>query len=194
MIDFDCTIHDETRACPDRKLIKNTMGKPTYFKLRDADGFSAELAKQGLALDWIAYGDYTISTVEYERGMTSILKKDLKNFPIRNDSMVVPNPKDIVVPALKNLPGLRSDMETTAIEMMLHQWSTVSMTDPVQVYSVPVFVMIQGIDSMKQAKQAASDIKKAEEKEAEEKKKNLIMLIISLVLIVSWPKVIENTN
>lgn len=161
---------------------------PIVFKLRDVNGFNGELANQGLSPDWLAYGDSSVADVYLERGTTSVITKHLKNFPIRNDSMVVPNPKDIVTPALQNFPSLRSDMANTANEILLQQWNDTSMAAPAQVYSVPVFVMMQGIDNMSQAKTAAEGIKDAEAKEAEEKKKNIILLVLSLVLIVSSSK------
>ena len=98
--------------------------------------------------------------------------------------MVVPNPKDIVTQGITNIPALRTDMEATLLDIMLGTWSNGSTSDPAQAYSIPVFMLMQAIESMAQAKILGQQEKK-EEAEEEKRKKDFILLIISLVLMVS---------
>ena len=53
-----------------------------------------------------------------------MVKVDFKftGFPTKNESIVVPNPKDIVAKGLPDIPGLKIDMEATMLEIMLGSW------------------------------------------------------------------------
>jgi hypothetical protein len=100
--------------------------------------------------------------------------------------MVVPNPKDIVTKALPSIPSLNSSMQATLLDMKLAQWTNGSLSDPVQAYSTAVFMLMQAVDSMAQAKQLGQKEEKEEEEE-EKRKKNFFLLIVSVVLMVCPP-------
>lgn len=121
------------------------------------------------------------------RGTIQPVEYSFTGFPIKNESMVVPNPKDIVQQAIPSFPDLRVSMQATLLDFMLGQWYNGSMSDAAQAYSSPVFMLLQGVEGMAQAKKVGQEEKEAEEKEAEEKKKNFILTIVSVVLMVSEP-------
>lgn len=94
----------------------------TAFRLTDHDGYEGGLAKVGLSPDWVVLDDYTYE-YEYEAPHYGMRKVDFKftGFPTKNESMVVPNPKDIVTKALPDIPGLVTDMQATMLDLMLAQ-------------------------------------------------------------------------
>lgn len=107
------------------------------------------------------------------------------DFPVVNSSMVVPNPKDVVTKGLGNIDNLRLEMQATLMDMILGIWTDGSIQDPAQAYSAPVFMLMEAVDSMKQAKELGEKEEQTEEEEEEKRKKNLILLIVSIVLLVS---------
>lgn len=189
MIDFDCSFRDTTKNCKSLNHGSTILpqGTPIKLKLTDEDGWNKALADNGISPDYVQFGDYNRDQHFVPvggRGPTNY-NYEFRNFPNKNDSMVVPNPKDIVTKALPHIPGLRKDMQATVYDMMLGQWTNGSLNDPSQVYSTPVFTIIQAIDHMAQAKKLGQEEKDAEKKEKEEKRKNFILTIVSVALIVS---------
>lgn len=159
----------------------------TTLTLVDKDGYHAALFEAGLAPDWVALGDYEIPRV-IDRGPDNLPEDHLlrfKGFPIKNESMVVPNPKDIVTKALASIPDLRSDIEATMLDITQSAWDGAALTDPAQAYSLPVFMLAQAINDMAEAKKLGEK-EEQEEEEEEERKKNFILLIISVVLMVCF--------
>lgn len=106
-------------------------------------------------------------------------------WPIKNESMVVQNPKDIVTKGLPNIPDLRSDMETTLLEMIGGRWMGGDARDAALAYAPAVFMLQQAVDSMTQAKVLGQQEEKEEEEEERKRKENFILLIISVVFMVS---------
>jgi hypothetical protein len=159
-----------------------------HWTLIDESSWDKALTDKGISSDYVEFGDYTRHQFHDNVGGRPGVKDFyfyFTNFPKKNESMVVPNPKDIVLKALPHIPTLQIDMQATVFDMMFGQWYGGSPNDPAQVYSAPVFTIIQAIDGMAQAKKLGEEEKKAEEKEKEEKKKNFILMIVSVVLIVS---------
>ncbi|GLI79232.1 glucan endo-1,3-alpha-glucosidase agn1 [Penicillium ochrochloron] len=187
---FDCAFSDgndypcgeaNNRTDSDNDFAPN--GDATRLTLTDPDGWSAKLTDEGIDSSYVEFGDYT-RTQYYPsiRGMREYNYK-FNNFPIKNESMVVPNPKDIVSQAIPNMPDLRNQMKATLLDIMLGQWINGSTSNAAEAYSSPVFMLMQGVDGMAQAKQIGEDEKKLQDQEAEAKKRDFILTIISVVLI-----------
>ncbi|EPS35046.1 putative alpha-1,3-glucanase [Penicillium oxalicum 114-2] len=186
---FQCTLGDgnvipcsdlnQTTFVNERTLPYDT----TAFKLTDAQGYDAGLAKAGLLQNWVDRGDYTM-VYTFEAPRVGSLKRDYKfsGFPIKNESMVVPNPKHIVTNALPNIPALRDEMQATLMDIMLGQWLNGSSSDAADAYSTLVFMFIQGIEGMAEAKKLGQQEKKTEQEE-EKRKKDFIVMIVSVVLL-----------
>ncbi|KAK5111586.1 hypothetical protein LTR85_011815 [Meristemomyces frigidus] len=104
-------------------------------------------------------------------------------YPVENATMVVPNPKDIVTQGLGSIPDLQIAMEATLMDMILGNWADGSTADAAQAYSTPVFMLMEAVDSMAQAKALGKQEQK-EEKEEEKRKKDFILLIVSVVLMI----------
>ena len=157
----------------------------TRLTLTDSDGWSAKLTDEGIDSSYVEFGDHTRK--QYYTGTRGNREYDynFNNFPIQNTSMVVPNPKDVVLQAIPNMPNLRSQMKATLLDIMLGQWINGSTSNAAKAYSSPVFMLIQGVDGMAQATQIEEDEKKLKDQEAEAKKRDFILTIVSVALIVS---------
>lgn len=99
---------------------------------------------------------------------------------------MVPNPKDIVPKALGGMEDLQVSLEATLIDAMFSDYIGGSLQDAVQAYSVPVFMLMQAVDSMAQAKALGQKEEEKEEEEERKRKENLILLIVSVVLMVRY--------
>jgi hypothetical protein len=186
-----------TVACNDLTQFENykllELSKtPTKLVLRDQDAYTAAIARAGLDPDWVSFGDYTYTgNIFAKRWLGDGSGPHAANFafadwPVENSSMVVPNPKDVVTKAIGNIPSLRSDMEDTVIDIMTGHWTNGSISDPSQAYSAPVFMLMQAVDGMAQAKQLGKQEEEEEEEEERKRKENLILLIVSIVMMVSF--------
>ena len=164
--------------------MRSEVDGTTTLKLTDRDGYNKGVARAGLGPDWVVRDDYTYK-YSFEAPHYGMKKTwfDFIGFPTKNESMVVPNPKDIVTKALPRIPALRVDMQATYMDIMLGQWSDGSVADAAEAYSTPVFILMQAVDNMAEAKKLAKKEEKYEEKQ-EEREKNFILLIVSIVLLV----------
>lgn len=150
--------------------------------LRDEDGYLGGLATVGLDPDWVVLGDYEEDYSFSAPHASRKFEYKFTGFPVENSSMVVPNPKDIITEGLGSIPDLQNQMMATYYDMILGNWFDGSTADAMQAYSAPVFMLMQGVDSMAQAKQLGQ---KEQQEEAEEakRKKDFILLIVSVVLM-----------
>lgn len=187
--DFNCDYSGVSKNCEGLNHGNDLLpeNEDIHWKLTDEDGWDKALANQGISADYVEFGDYTRHQHHEPFGGRGRADYDyyFTNFPIKNKTMVVPNPKDIVLNALPHIPDLRMDMQATVFDMMFGQWVGGSLNDPSQVYSTPVFTIIQAIEGMAKAKKLGQEEKDAEEEEKAEKKKDLILTIVSVALIVS---------
>jgi chitinase len=94
----------------------------------------------------------------------------------------VPNPKDVITKGLGSIPDLQRDLLATKSDFILDIWEGGSRTDGPDSYSLPVFMVVQAVETMAQVKELGAQEKKEEEAEAE-RQKNIILLIVSVFLI-----------
>ncbi|KAI1080982.1 hypothetical protein F5B20DRAFT_579808 [Whalleya microplaca] len=204
---FDCKLGDGTQIpCSDvSNTYERTMkDNPTDMKMTDEDGYTKALVNAGLAPDWVMLGDYEIDrplddakgadgptygghgidkVIEEKRGGIRTFPLRFTSAPVKNSSLIVPNPKDVVTKGLGSIEDLHTSMEATMLDIISGNWVGGAMSDAVQAYSIPVFMLLQAVDSMAQAKQLGQQEEQQEEAEEEERKKNFIFLIVSVVLM-----------
>lgn len=153
--------------------------------LNNKDGYEKALADAGIDPAWTTFGDYEqLRDVVFPRASRTFHYR-FKNFPIAKPDMVLPNPKDVITKGLTHIPDIQLDMKATLLDIYMAQWLDGSVQDPGQVYSIPVFTLMQGIEGMAQAKELGKKEKEKEEKEEEERKKNIILLVFTVILLVS---------
>ena len=157
--------------------------KSTTLTLKDAmeDDYNAALTKAGITPDWVHFGDHTITHDETSGRGGRNWQYKFSGFPVAKANMVIPNPKDIVTQALPTISDLRIDMKATLMDIILGNFADGSTTAAANAYSTPVFMLMQAVQNMAEAK-------KLGEKEQEEEKKqrtDFIVMIVSVVLLVS---------
>lgn len=70
------------------------------------------------------------------------------------------------------------------MDIMLGQWRNGSTSDAAEAYSIPVFMLMQAVDDMAEAKKLGKQEKNTEDQERK-RKEDFILLIISVVLVIS---------
>ncbi|KAI9371712.1 hypothetical protein BJX61DRAFT_12353 [Aspergillus egyptiacus] len=155
----------------------------TDLTLTDEDGFAKALAKTGLLEDWVEFGDYEITRHTYLTRPTRSWTLSFTGWPLKNESMVVQNPKDIVTEGLPNIPGLISDMQVTLLEIMGGSWAGGDARDAAEAYAPAVFMLQQAVEGMAQAKKLGEKEEELEEEEERKKLANLIVTILSVVFM-----------
>ncbi|KAL3480972.1 hypothetical protein BJX99DRAFT_253957 [Aspergillus californicus] len=107
---------------------------------------------------------------------------EITNSPLVRKDFEPPNPKDIVETALDDVSELQSELILTSLEMAMDLWEG-NDDDVIQVLSMPVFMVLQAVEAMEEAKDIGEEI--------EEEEQALILGIISAVLffvpLVGYP-------
>jgi chitinase len=189
--DFTCQVDEKnskpfpcTDISPNSDIAARHMSKhTTAMTLNDENGYNIALGDAGISPDWVTLGSQEINKDYTVPGAGRAYKYVFSGFPIKNPDMSVPNPKDLVTKGLGNIPELRRSMQATYLEIVLGLYVGGSTMDAVEAYSTPVFMLMQAVDSMAQAKALGIKEEDIEEKE-EERRKNFILLIVSVVLMV----------
>lgn len=157
--------------------------------LRDREGFFTGLLKDtGVIEEWINFDGESTETTTCNVDGTSMCPPETGvrhwyGLPRKNDKIDVANPKDVVTDGLGNLDDVKMTLRATKLEVMLGAW-TGSIDDVVQVMSVPVFMLAEAVEGMKEAKELGEDQEEWEEEEARNKAKDLILTIVGAVLFV----------
>jgi GH18 family chitinase len=146
--------------------------------LRDSAGFDKALGDLGIDREWIYFGEH-IEEIKCAPGTggTGVcvdFELTIQGYPKFKAEWEVPNPKDIMTEAMKNLQKLYTELAVAMFEIGYGTWEG-SNSDVVEVLSMPIFMMTQAVDGMAQAKEIGEDW------EAEENK-DLILTIITAVL------------
>lgn len=185
---FDCRFpeQDDWVSCAewdDNTDVLYRFIDATNLKLRDEEGFDKALATAGLMRDWIDFGEWSIT--RHNRRVRPPQSRTLSftGWPIRNESMVVSNPKDIVTKGLPDIPTLRADMQATRLDIMGGLWMGGDPGAAAVAYTPAVLMLEQGVDSMKQAKELGEKEEEEEEEEERKRMENIILLVIGVVLM-----------
>lgn len=175
----DSTVSTASRDLASRQLTDWEL------RLNNRDGYDRALAHAGMLPEWVELGDFALTRMNSDATLELYWTWYFSSFPVKNESMEVQNPKDIVTHGLPNIPSLRSDMQKTKLEIIGGMYVGGDPRDAALAYAPTVFIMQQAVDSMKQAKEIGKQEEKDEAEEERKRKENFIMLIISVVLIVS---------
>lgn len=155
----------------------------TILTLQDEDGYNGALGDAGLEPDWVVLGDHEVDKSVVVPRASRKFEYQFSGYPIENPDIVVPNPKDLITKGLGSIPDLRASMQATYLEIVLGLYTGGTTMDAAEAYSTPVFMLMQAIDGMAQAKALGAQ-EEEEEEEEEKRRKNFIILIISVVLMV----------
>ncbi|QMW33048.1 alpha-1,3-glucanase/mutanase [Aspergillus flavus] len=174
----------EYQSCP---IINTSEQVYIEYKLIDEDGFFKELqSKYGISKDWVEFRTY-YRDVPACPPFTGIGPPPIcthphyqyENFPMAKDDFTIPNPKDSIKDALPRFQQLQLDLTATWGDLSFFLWDGDD-DDAVAALSMPVFMLLQAVDSMATVKQIGEEEKEHEE----EAKRNLILIILSAVLLI----------
>lgn len=151
-----------------------------WWDLTDKKGWEEAVMEFGIEPGWVEF-DYYIDEFECDRqsggdGGCWDTQQVHSGFPVGKEDFEVPNPKEIVDAARKNLTAIDSEFFARELDIALDQWEG-SPEDAVQVLSAPVFLLSDAVASMKEVKKMGGEIEEAEEKA-------LILAIVSGVLFL----------
>ncbi|KAL4804670.1 glycoside hydrolase superfamily [Aspergillus unguis] len=186
---FDCQFPNQDEVVPcaaswDDNL--DPLGRyaaATHLTVPDADELTKGFTKAGILDEWVDFGDYSTTRHNFNTRPTQSWTLTFKGWPIKNDSMVVQNPKDIVTKGLPNIPTMRDEMQTTMLEMQGGMYMGGDPRDAALAYAPAVFMLQQAVDSMEQAKELGEQEEKEEEEEERRRKEGLILLIIGVAFM-----------
>lgn len=185
--DFDCQIDksgSSTFPCTNvNSHVEDMSSHTTILTLHDEDGYNAALSNAGLAPDWVMLGDHKVYKSFTAPHASREFEYRFSGYPIENPEIVVPNPKYLITKGLGSIPELRESMQATYLEIALGFYIGGNPMDAAEAFSTPVFMLMQAVDSMAQAKALGAQEEKEEEEE-EKRRKNFIVLILSVVLMV----------
>lgn len=97
-------------------------------------------------------------------------------YPTKKDNIEIPDPKNVIVAAKDNLTNVQNEFDRVYLQLGLGVFDG-SPADAVDVLSVPVSMLKDAIESMKEVKELAKKIN-------DENRKNLILKILEGVLFI----------
>ncbi|KAL6857694.1 hypothetical protein ACO1O0_005136 [Amphichorda felina] len=172
---------NKTHSCSE--VGKHLDGLPSYtlyLTATDEKGFFENLQEKfGIVSDWVKFGKRESAThCNPSEGGDEC--EDTRTVaygaPLKADKIEIPNPKDIITKSGESMSSLDDRLTATWMDMMLGQWDGDG-ADTALVSGLPVSMIKQAIESMKQ-------VKKIGETEKEEEQKELILTIVGAVLAV----------
>ena len=195
---FDCAYQQAgsnivtTQGCPfNYQGLSDQASYTITYTLRDATGFYNELStKYAIPQNWVKFGTMETNVVcppkpqhpngppvdpgEGESFCKNHVTKKV-NIPLPADGIVVPNPKDTITDALPKVQDLQMTILSSEAQASAGLWGG-NADDVLQVGSMPVFMILQAVDSMASAK-AIGLQEKADEQ------RNLIFEVLGLVFM-----------
>ncbi|KAK5652624.1 hypothetical protein OQA88_10217 [Cercophora sp. LCS_1] len=151
-----------------------------FWELRDKDGLNKTLSNEGIDLDWVEFGEhrwkFRCEATSGGTGTCMNFDKVHWGFPKGKDNFDVPNPKAVVDEARKNFDTITEQYDNMYMMLGLDTFSG-SPADAVEILAMPVFLLSDAVDSMK-------EVKKIGQEERERRKKELILKILEGILFL----------
>ncbi|KAM7192236.1 hypothetical protein V8F20_008938 [Naviculisporaceae sp. PSN 640] len=151
-----------------------------FYEIRDRDGLNKTLSKEGIDMEWVEFGTYTwefrCEILPGGTGGCFNFDKVHKGFPTAKSNFDVPNPKAVVDEARKNFDTMWQQYDDMYAMIGLGTFEG-SPADAVEVLAMPVFLLEDAVESMK-------EVKKIGQEERERKKKELILKILEGILFL----------
>ncbi|KAJ2980185.1 hypothetical protein NQ176_g2789 [Zarea fungicola] len=148
-----------------------------WWTLRDHDGFYNDLLNNhGIQADWVKFGDTEQRSSCGHNVNCDPENRKMHGFPLEADNVQVPNPKDIITKAGPNFSNVEDIVGMTLLDVLFAQWGG-DLGDALNVASVPVSIVKEAVETMK-------EVKTIGETEKEEEQKELVVKILSVVFMV----------
>ncbi len=178
---FSCVIQignaNKTFGCPPPQKQYGFYSEFTfYYVLNNETGLFNTLNDQyGIDKDWIKFGGHD-NVVRCTGRNCYPQSFHWRGEPQAKDDFAVPNPKNIISKAGGGMDTVEINLAATLMDMVLASWGG-SGEDVVQSMSLPVFIILQSVESMKDVKKVGQDAK-------DDEKKKLILDIVTAVLLL----------
>jgi len=156
------------------------LTRAQWFEVKDRAGWNKSLSAAGIDPEWVEEKKY-----DHTDGIDNCPNPEIPcitthtiihNYPTKKDNIEIPDPKDVIVEARKNLTNVQNEFDRVTVELTLGVFEG-EPEDAVDVLSMPVAMLRDAIDSMVEVKDLAKKVN-------EENKKNLILKIIEGVLFL----------
>ncbi|OBT68746.1 hypothetical protein VE03_02225 [Pseudogymnoascus sp. 23342-1-I1] len=178
---FTCVQHQHGEVsasvqCPMDSGLLSIAEYTVYYTIHNSTGFYAELQElYGILPEWVVLGDEDFGEpcVDAPRCITIDQRKRGFPIPAPDEKIIVPNPKEVMTAAQPRIANLTNALFSAEIDLNLGSWLGPAV-DLVEVLSMPVFMIMQAIDSMLQAKDIGEEMR-------EEERRNFILMIISII-------------
>lgn len=155
-----------------------------FWELRDRDGLNKTLADQGIDLDWVEFGEQRIPFRCQQgtggTGMCFNYDKVHWGFPKAKENFEVPNPKAVVDEARKNFDTMMSEYDEMYTMIGLDTFAG-SPADAVEVLAMPIFLLEDAVEAMKEVKRLGQEEKNRQEKDFILKIVEAILFLIPFV-------------
>ncbi len=147
--------------------------------------FTALVNSTGVGEEWINFNGQQQDVVYCTNPGSGMCNpttgiRDWYGWPQKKDHIDVANPEDVVTKTMGNLDEFRDKLWATTWEMLLGAWEG-PVDGVLQVVSVPIFMLAEAVQGMKDAKEMGEEEEKWEEEEARPKAKNLILTILGML-------------
>jgi hypothetical protein len=145
------------------------------YTLHNSTGFYAELLQDyGILEDWVIFGTETAKGC-WDGTVCPTIKRVKEGYPMAapDSDIIVPNPKKVITDSQPKITNITNVLFSTEIDINLGSWLG-PLDDILQVVSMPIFLIMQAVDSMLQAKEIGENMR-------EQEKRNFILMILSIV-------------
>jgi hypothetical protein len=185
---FDCYVADGRLSdredagdridCADKPGGYNSW---TYFyELRDEEGFTNALLKEGIDRSWVKFGEYEdVYECAASAQSTGCMRMVWvhKGFPRRADKIEIPDPREIVDRARNNIPALEDSFDATFLEVASDTWDG-NLGDAVDVLATSIFMLEDAVSQMTEVKEVGEEWKETKQKELAFKILEAILFVI----------------
>lgn len=181
---FECILNKDgknstTKACP----IMNVRGEySVYYTLTNSSGFFKDLGSSGIDQSWVDFGDHKNEKCFDTNSDPNSHKQHCVNvgtyygYPIPASNLVVGNLKDIINSASSNIQSLQVKIDATYGDTIMGYWAG-SGLEAVEVLAMPVAMMKQAVEAMKNVKDIAKEVEKQD-------KINLIVTVLTAIFAI----------
>ncbi|KFY91677.1 hypothetical protein V498_05365 [Pseudogymnoascus sp. VKM F-4517 (FW-2822)] len=181
---FTCVQHQHGEVsasvqCPMDSGLLSIAEYTVYYTIHNSTGFYAELQElYGILPEWVVLGDEDFDPPCVTAPQCITIDQRKRDFPIPapDEKIIVPNPKEVMTAAQPRMANLTNALYSAEIDLNLGSWLGPAV-DLVEVLSMPVFMIMQAIDSMLQAKDIGEEMR-------EEERRNFILMIISIIFSI----------
>lgn len=131
-----------------------------YYELDDEDGFNSTLQEEGISAEWVTFDKTSTEKVGCGDSQGNCIQVTYVyvGFPEKADDIEIPDPKEIVAEARKNMGSLKMNYDEMTMEVGFESWDG-KLGDILDVLSTPIFMLEDAVSQMKEIKKIGNEWK-----------------------------------